>query len=102
MVPRRGLDGTTHIMQANTVTGAVTHFVQNHSNDKFLHQHAPTYKKMVVQRGHDATPIEVAFGSMAGLLAPHARYIVLEDGKWVTKKFEEMKARTRGPITFGR
>ena len=62
----------------------------------------PTYRNLVVQRGHDYTPIEVSFGSMAGHLAPFARYMVLEEGMWKSKTYEDMQKLKRGPLAFGR
>ena len=104
MVPHKGLGGTTHILKKITVAASIGEFLQLCKMDLTFHNRTlgGGFRRLVIQRGHDATPIEVSFGSLQGLLAPHARYSVLEDGVWKSKKFEEMKCRKKGPLTFGR
>jgi hypothetical protein len=47
---------------------------------------------LVINRNHDATPINATFGSFAIQLADFARYLhKREDGKWILKSLEAMR-----------
>jgi hypothetical protein len=104
-VPRSGMDGTTRIMGAQAVTASIADLMQDRSVDKFFFEHQRRWRSLVVERGHDATAIEMDFGRHAGRLAPHARYMMMEDGRWVSKTWDQMQQMTgkkRRSLTFGR
>ena len=101
-VPRQGISGSTHAMTQISVTASIGEFCQQDAIDKWFHRHVPLYDSLVLQRGFDATPIEVSFGSLSGALRPYARYFVLERGEWKLKSYEEMQINKRGSLTYGR
>jgi hypothetical protein len=48
-----------------------------------------------VFRNYDATPIQCAFGQLAEQVAPHARYFVLQDGKWKVYRMANYQSITK-------
>ena len=99
---RKGLDGTTHVLPAITVTASIADLLQTRSVDDFIHGKKTEYIALVVTRAHDATPMEVSFGSLQGKIAPFARYYMLEDGQWKIKTYDEMTKHKRGVLIYNK
>ena len=103
-VARAGIDGTSHALEILSVTASIAEELLYRAVGNCFGQ-PKAYKSLVVMRGHDATPIEVEFGQLTGKLQDFAKYFVKEDGKWVTKTYQEMQemhVSKRGSLKYGR
>ena len=99
-VPRSGLDGTSHGLEICSVVARTLEELMQRKVQRWAAD-VEQYKALVVMRGHDASPFPLSFGQLAGKLAPYARYMVLEDGRYVSKRFEDVPHHLRGSLQYG-